>query len=520
MLAAHMAILPAARDTSAAIQPSCTGGRIADQLLMVRRQFGEANRIAPMPKATGCNRANVDAISSITRRTFLSVDQGNIDLASLGLRLRGRRAKAWVTAVCGNPVAGAPSNAGSEAAARLLTAQIVVGMRPPAWREQCWSYEECTFGTYVSSTAGLSSLLATPGERELTVGSVAASFALPETTWSWQRLPSLALYSQLALPWSSTEYKLLLPDQQTLQPPRGYLVGTDDAPSFPTFGAAYNAFFHDDFTVTSTGAPPLGQITVRIIDDRARITRVRIRPASLDVWIGGRHVHGARLELNGVADRTSVTLDKGGRVTLPLPHGLPADAWLWLKSGHEWLDFRALSGWGGRTSPDVENEELPKDPVAELTRLATQGEGQYLEYKSKLPETPEEKRTVFKTVVAFANGDGGTVLFGVADEGGAIVGLHDKVPASRRRLTDLLRDLVTPSPPARISTHRLEGRTILMLEVSPGNGTLHALTVNKNRPEYYVRRDGTTFYARPEEIAAVVSRRNGPIQVQGSSSQA
>jgi predicted HTH transcriptional regulator len=70
----------------------------------------------------------------------------------------------------------------------------------------------------------------------------------------------------------------------------------------------------------------------------------------------------------------------------------------------------------------------------------------------------------------------------------------------------MLRDLVTPSPAPRINAHRLEGRTILALEVTSGNGVLHALYAN--RPEYYVRRDGTTCYARPEEIAAVVQRNS------------
>jgi hypothetical protein len=115
---------------------------------------------------------------------------------------------------------------------------------------------------------------------------------------------------------------------------------------------------------------------------------------------------------------------------------------------------RGLGGWGGRTSPDVETE-LPQDPIADLTRLATQGEGPHLEYKQQLPDTREEKRRVFKTVVAFANGHGGTIVFGSGD-GGEPIGLTEKPPEARRRLCDLLRDLVTPSPETRISDHRLE----------------------------------------------------------------
>lgn len=199
----------------------------------------------------------------------------------------------------------------------------------------------------------------------------------------------------------------------------------------------------------------------------------------------------------------NVELTKGGRVSFPLPSGLPSDAWLWLKQGSEWHDFRALS-WEGNRISNIETEP-PRDPVAELSRLAAQGDGPHLEYKEKLPDTQGEKRNVFKTAVAFANGDGGTVLFGI-DDGGQLRGVKDKLAEGRRRLNDLLRDLVDPSPPVRIEAHRLDGRNVLVLEVLSGGGVLYALTIDKNKPEYYVRRDGTTFYARPGELAAVFQR--------------
>lgn len=185
----------------------------------------------------------------------------------------------------------------------------------------------------------------------------------------------------------------------------------------------------------------------------------------------------------------------------PRPAG-PTSPLLSSPGGTQWLDFRSLGGWGAQRSPDIETE-LPDDPVADLSRLAAQGEGAQLEYKAKLPEAPGEKRTVFKTVAAFTVGEGGTILFGI-DDGGGVVGLKGGVAESRRRLNDLVRDLVTPSPKFRIEDHRLDGHVVLVLHVHAGGGILHALTVEKNRPEYYIRRDGTTFYARPEEVVSVV----------------
>jgi hypothetical protein len=201
----------------------------------------------------------------------------------------------------------------------------------------------------------------------------------------------------------------------------------------------------------------------------------------------------------------------GNRVSIPLPGGLPSDAWLWLKSGSAWLDFRPLSHWGGALSPDIEID-FPPDPAVELGKLATQGEGAQLEYKEKLPDTRDEKRKVFKTVVAFANGGGGTLVFGIEDETKEIKGLDGKPSVERRRLTDLLRDLVSPAPHVRIEGGDLDGRHLLVVHVQPGGGAIHALVLDGNKPEYYVRRDGTTFYARPDEIEAIVAQRVQPAQ--------
>jgi len=176
-----------------------------------------------------------------------------------------------------------------------------------------------------------------------------------------------------------------------------------------------------------------------------------------------------------------------------------------LKSGAEWLDFRPLNQWGGVLSPDVEME-LPRDPAAELSHLATRGEGPFLEYKEKLPDTKDEKRKVFKTIVAFANGGGGSVVFGIEDETKLIKGLPGKPSVERRRLSDLVRDLVSPSPRVSIEAGDIDGRHLLVLHVQPGGGTIHALIIDGNKPEYYVRRDATTFYARPDELQAIAAR--------------
>lgn len=94
------------------------------------------------------------------------------------------------------------------------------------------------------------------------------------------------------------------------------------------------------------------------------------------------------------------------------------------------------------------------------------------------------------------------MLFGVTDEG-EICGIKDKPAIGRRRVNDFIRGLVEPSPSVRIDVVNIDGSTVVVLEVHPGQGILHALVMEKSKPEYYVRRDATTFYARPEEVAAI-----------------
>lgn len=231
-----------------------------------------------------------------------------------------------------------------------------------------------------------------------------------------------------------------------------------------------------------------------------------VRAASLDVWVGGRGVRGRRLELNSSTDRLETVVDKPGKITLPLRTGLGEDPWLWLKDDDDWLDYRSVTSWGGRTSPDVEFEQT-EDPVADITALASQGESTYLEYKGSLPgDDLKSKRSSLKTVVAFANGEGGVMLFGVEgdEDVGEIVGLVGKAADLQRRLNELIRDRVSPPPKIQITGQDVDGSYVIRLDVNPGGGVLHALCLDANKPEYYVRRNGSTFYARPEELAQVV----------------
>jgi hypothetical protein len=69
---------------------------------------------------------------------------------------------------------------------------------------------------------------------------------------------------------------------------------------------------------------------------------------------------------------------------------------------------------------------------------------------------------------------------------------------------------VSPPPAVRIGEEQPDGRGVLILDVLPRPGTLHALVLDRDKPEYYVRRDGTTYYAKPEELTAILTAADAP----------
>jgi hypothetical protein len=62
--------------------------------------------------------------------------------------------------------------------------------------------------------------------------------------------------------------------------------------------------------------------------------------------------------------------------------------------------------------PQCSQSDRRLDPATAVETLIASGEGPHSEFKSTVPENPADIRNVIKTVAAFANGDGGTILFG------------------------------------------------------------------------------------------------------------
>ncbi len=299
-----------------------------------------------------------------------------------------------------------------------------------------------------------------------------------------------------ALPWPSTVWRTETTDQN-----RGAMQGvlvSAGAPVFPSFDLAARAFFH---------APTRGNrnfdgrgIVIRKQDLRARIERVRIRTAEPVVTVGGHDREGKLLSLSG-PDGVSHRLDADtADWSLPLPDGLPEAAWLALHDDQQLLDGRALDpNWG--LLGDVEFEI---EPGIRMEGLISRGEGSTLEFKRELPE---DLRKVMKTVAAFSNGLGGTILFGVDDEQ-QVVGLSEgPIRETMDHLARFISDHVHPHPLFEIEPVTVGEHEIIALYVLEGPDTPYGVGQSDRKLTYYVRRGGNSSPARPEDIRGSVRAR-------------
>lgn len=384
----------------------------------------------------------------------------------------------------------------------LWHAEVVVG--PLDHRaERVWRYEECTFVSATISAAALAGTLEAGATQSLLADHVTLSFGL-NTHCNFQRKPCFAQFDEPRLAWPSVLYTVgLVQPQHQFQPPIGFLIGRG-APAIQAFSVAFRAFFTGNYAYSGANNPALGQLVIRRCDLRGRILGVAVQPTGLEVETDGSMLEKARIELMAVRDRADIEVAHNGATKILLPQGLPEDAWLWLRSDDDWLDYRSLGTWEGGRNQDV-RDERSVETALDLAALVAQGESQYLEFKSQLPDNnPPSRRAALKTIAAFANGEGGTVLYGV-DDSGTILGLVDGGDRTPDRFNDILRSWTSPMPTCSARIEHSGDRAVLVVEVDGDSGTIHALTVDSDKPEYYVRRGATTFHARPEKLQAIAS---------------
>jgi len=114
---------------------------------------------------------------------------------------------------------------------------------------------------------------------------------------------------------------------------------------------------------------------------------------------------------------------------------------------------------------------------------------------------------VYKTVVAFANTDGGTLLIGMSDDGEAAP-LSD-VDDALNRITNGIRDAIAPDVTI-FTKYSIDANQVLHIEIGEGSYKPYYLKSKGLKPSgVYVRQGASSVQASPEQIRWMIKNADG-----------
>ena len=121
------------------------------------------------------------------------------------------------------------------------------------------------------------------------------------------------------------------------------------------------------------------------------------------------------------------------------------------------------------------------------------GESKNVEFKENLPE---KSIKYMKSVVAFANGTGGKIIFGIADKTREVIGfdkdeVFKKMDAIANAVTDSCESAIIPD----ITLQTVDGKTVIVAEISEGRQRPYYIKAIGREGVVYVRVAGTTRLA-------------------------
>jgi hypothetical protein len=328
--------------------------------------------------------------------------------------------------------------------------EIVTGPPPPHWEPIEWTYPASLFvaRAVTGSTAAewLTNGVARVGELEVVLPPLNERLLV-------ERYASKVFRSYEPLLWPNVMVELTAGPVAT-GPPIGALIG-DNAPTFLNFLLAARYFLGLMESASSGFDHYLP--TLRFQDCTARIVNVLVESAEVEIEVevgDEQEARNLRIDLASDVPGSLERLGRRTKVRIPLRDGLPPGAWVLIRRGTEWLDRRFIDPRHGYQG--AEGVEFAVEPHTEVETLASSGESETVEFKQELPTDKDARRNVARSVAAFANGAGGTILFGVGPHS-EIVG----VPITGRReptvdISNVVKDSVNPRPKFHVSVVPLD----------------------------------------------------------------
>lgn len=118
------------------------------------------------------------------------------------------------------------------------------------------------------------------------------------------------------------------------------------------------------------------------------------------------------------------------------------------------------------------------------------GESKNIEYKQ---EVPSNSAKYMKTVVAFANGIGGKIIFGIEDKTGKIVGVdRESIFQTIDAITNAISDSCEPRIIPDVTLKTVEDKTVIVVEIMAGRQRPYFIKSLGIRAGTYNRVSGTT----------------------------
>ena len=121
------------------------------------------------------------------------------------------------------------------------------------------------------------------------------------------------------------------------------------------------------------------------------------------------------------------------------------------------------------------------------------GESKNVEFKENLPE---KSIKYMKSVVAFANGTGGKIIFGIADKTREVIGFDkEEVFKKMDAIANAVSDSCEPAIIPDITLQTVDGKTVIVAEISEGRQRPYYIKAIGREGVVYVRVAGTTRLA-------------------------
>lgn len=142
------------------------------------------------------------------------------------------------------------------------------------------------------------------------------------------------------------------------------------------------------------------------------------------------------------------------------------------------------------------------DISAVISREISKGESDNLEFKIS---KPSKDAKYVKTAIAFANGSGGRILFGVDDRGDVSGIPDDEVFKTRDSITQALNDSIEPQISFDVCIVNIEGKNVIVAEFVPGKNTPYHLKGRDIDAGTYVRINAITVPADSGTIRSLMA---------------